>query len=83
MAQHALEPLALIRALTDGVGLALLGVHVAVRPRDVEVTADEERQPGRRLGRVAGQGIEESELGLVVLPPVGHVHGRYPHLGQA
>ena len=79
--ENGLEQRALLRSLADPVLLALLGVHVALGARHVEVAAQE--QPATRLvDRVDVVGHRPQERGFAreVLAAVGHVYGSYDEI---
>src|SRR5437867_4395705 len=83
-AQDPLDHRALFRQLADRAGLALLGMHVSVRPRDVQVAAQHELTPARlKRARVRVHRVEEPHLGGEVLAAVRHVHRRHGHLADA
>src|SRR5687768_12050231 len=75
VADYSFEQRTLLRELPDDARLALLGMHVHVGARDVEVAADDHRR-GARL-ETCGVGLEiaeEPHLRVEVLAAVRHVN---------
>lgn len=81
--EEAFEERSLVGPLSNGTCLALLGMHVHVRPSHVHVTREDELEPARvdiahpRLHR-----FEKVELGRVVLAAVRNVDRREHHLAE-
>ena len=70
--QHTREQRALVRALADGVRLALPGMHVALLARDVDVAAHDEAAPPRRVAALyASIASRNAILAAKSLPPLG------------
>src|SRR5574338_1053820 len=76
--EDAFEQRALLRQLADRARLAFLGMHVDLEPRDVEITADDERR-ARRTKRLREpiHRFQEAHLSRKVLAAVRHVNGRH------
>src|SRR5205809_6046333 len=73
-AEESLEQRALLGSLAHGVRLALFGMHVDVRARDVHVAAENQVSPLRRQPcRPITETCDEGKLGGVVLAAVRDV----------
>ena len=74
---------ALLRELSDGLGLALLRVDVDFGARDVQVAAEDELAAARgKRRRVRVQRLEEAHLGGEVLAAVRHVDRRHGQIAD-
>src|SRR5437588_432390 len=74
LAQEAVEKLALLRSLSDDVGLSLLWMYVDVGARDIDVAAQDDLAPlVVQLLRPCRHPGQEAEVGRIVLAADGQV----------